>query len=88
MVDDQSSRLNLALGYSPCLTRARGGGGGHWLLWLASRMSSNQMVALVGLAPARTTDWGRYCGSTSGSHNALLVGRHISEATSEVFTGP
>ena len=38
-------------GYSPCITRVRGGSGGHWLSWKQRKMTSNVMLALMDIDP-------------------------------------
>lgn len=55
VVDYHSSSGTLKYNASPCLTSSRTQSGGHWLLHRARVMSTDEMLRLQGLRPARWT---------------------------------
>ena len=50
LVDIQGSTPHFMLGVSPCLTRSRAGGGGHWISWRQRFMSAAEICALQGVS--------------------------------------
>lgn len=40
-------------GYSPCITKGRGGNGGHWLSWKQRKMTTRELMLLSGVRPER-----------------------------------
>ena len=57
VIDHGSSRLNYAVGYSPCITASRGKAGGHWAVWKSSRLTMQDMMLLMGVQPSRVAGW-------------------------------
>ena len=77
IVDYNSSSLNWAGGYSPCITAARGSQGGHWVSHLRRHLTWEEMVKLMGVRPTRVQAWegsltNTECGRVIG--NAVHVG--------------
>ena len=50
-IDGSSSSYHL--GYSPCITRSRGGQSGHWISWQQRKMTMQEVVQLMGVSPPR-----------------------------------
>ena len=50
IIDVDGSKPHHQDHYSPCLTRTRAAGGGHWLTWLQRRMTTSEVCALQGVA--------------------------------------
>ena len=57
VVDHGSTGLNFAIGYSPCITKARATTHGHWVTCLQKEMSINDMVRLQGVPEWRVRGW-------------------------------
>ena len=57
IVDVDSSNLNYAVGYSPCLTRTRAMNGGHWATHVQRRLNTREMLMLMGVQPSRVQRW-------------------------------
>ena len=51
VVDFASSRLNVMVEQSPCLTASRGADGGHWLVRHGRQMSRDEMLRVQGFDP-------------------------------------
>ena len=49
VIDIDGSKPHHQEQYSPCLTRTRAAGGGHWLSWLQRRMTTCEVCALQGV---------------------------------------
>ena len=52
VIDVAGSRVNFAEGYSPCITRSRGGSGGHWLTWKQRMTTYPEVLKLMDVDPA------------------------------------
>ena len=57
IIDCDSSRLNWQIGCSPCLTVTRACAGGHWVSTRQRRMTSTEMLKLMGVRPQRLGKW-------------------------------
>jgi len=57
VVDHGSTNLNFAIGYSPCITKARASTHGHWITCLQKEMSINDMLRLQGVPEWRVRGW-------------------------------
>ncbi|CAK0860769.1 unnamed protein product, partial [Prorocentrum cordatum] len=57
VVDHGSSKMNYAIGYSPCLTRNRAMSHGHWVTCLQREMTTGEMLRLQGVEEWRVRGW-------------------------------
>ena len=60
VIDHGSSKLNYAIGYSPCLTRSRAMSHGHWVTCLQREMTTGDMLRLQGVDEWRVRGWKRH----------------------------
>ena len=77
IVDHNSSYVNWAAGYSPCITATRGASHGHWITHLRRVMSISEMVKLMGVRPERVAAWSEHVSVSAFGHvigNAVHVG--------------